>query len=332
MKKRIISILQYLFFLVLGVGLFYYTFKKSEISAESFIQDLGNLKYRWIILSLTVAFIAHVSRAYRWQMMLEPLGYTIKIRNSFFGVMSGYLFNTAIPRSGEVARCTFVNKYEKVPVSVLLGTVIMERILDMIMFFVFVAIAFLLNGKVLYNYIQNTYFASGGDTSSTSYTLYFILALVVIGTPLFYYLYKQELLPDFIHEKLTNLLGGFKMGFSSVFKVKRPILFSFHTVLNWVCFYLMNYLCLYSFEPTQNLGPTVGLIAFVFGTFGVMLPTPGGVGTYQAMVTNILSVYGVNSKSAFFLSNIVFISQTIFNVLLGSLSLILAPIVNRTKK
>lgn len=331
MKKRIISILQYLFFLVLGVGLFYYTFKKSEISAESFIQDLGNLKYRWIILSLTVAFIAHVSRAYRWQMMLEPLGYAIKIRNSFFGVMSGYLFNTAIPRSGEVARCTFVNKYEKVPVSVLLGTVIMERILDMIMFFVFVAIAFLLNGKVLYNYIQNTYFASG-NTSTTSYTLYFILALVVIGTPLFYYLYKQELLPDFIHEKLTNLLGGFKMGFSSVFKVKRPILFAFHTILNWVCFYLMNYLCLYSFEPTQNLGPTVGLMAFVFGTFGVMLPTPGGVGTYQAMVTNILSVYGVNSKSAFFLSNIVFISQTIFNVLLGSLSLILAPIVNRTKK
>jgi uncharacterized protein (TIRG00374 family) len=327
-KQRIISFLQYLFFLLLGIGLFYYTFTKFDIKTEDLWDDISNLKYGWILLSLIVALFSHLSRAARWKMMLKPLGYDIHYQNSFFGVMVGYLFNTAIPRSGEVARCTFVRKYEKIPVSVLLGTVVMERVLDIILFLIFVLIAFILQGKVLANYFNNIYFQGNSNNSTTYTTLYILAALIIIGTPTFYYLYKRELLPDFLHEKLSNLAGGFKQGLISVFKVENPILFILHTVFNWFCFYLMNYLCLYAFEPTAKLGPTIGLMVFVFGTFGVMLPTPGGVGTYQAMVTNILHIYGVNGKSAFFLSNIIFISQTIFNILIGALSLMIAPIVN----
>jgi len=326
-RQRIISFIQYLFFLVLGVGLFYYTFTKFDVKPQDLWNNITHLKYGWIVLSLFIALLSHLSRAARWKMMLNPLGYDIHFQNSFFGVMVGYLFNTAIPRSGEVARCTFVRKYEKVPVSVLLGTVVMERVLDVLMFFVFVLVAFLLQGKVLANYIETTYFNNSGS-GEVSITLYILAALVLIGTPLFYYLYKKELLPDFLHEKLSNLAGGFKQGLISVFKVKHPVLFITHTIFNWLCFYLMNYLCLYSFEPTANLSPTVGLMVFVFGTFGVMLPTPGGVGTYQAMVTNILHIYGIEGKSAFFLSNIIFISQTIFNILVGALAFIIAPIFN----
>ncbi len=279
---------KYLISFLLASGLLYYVYKGQNIS--SLLAELSQTNYLWILLSFLVAILAHVSRAIRWNMLLEPLGYKPSIFNTFNAVMLGYGANFIFPRAGEVARCGILYKSDDIPVDKSIGTVVAERIVDLITMMVFMAVTFLLEFKTLmgfvlkYNQNQTT-----SDSLFKTYFFYLILFMVVIGAGILYFFRNRILKMKFVK--------GLMEGILSIKDCKNIPLFIFHSVFIWFCYYLMMYFALKSLPSTSHLSPIISLSLLMISTMGMIIPVPGGIGAYHFLVTEGLVLYGVNKES-----------------------------------
>lgn len=261
-------------------------------------------------------------------MLLEPLGHKANFWNAMMALMIGYFANLGIPRLGEIMRAGIFAKYEKISVEKVLGTVVTDRIIDVLSLAVFLVItapfaygpvsAYLKDNLALGEYL-------------TGYWWIYLIAAVILGIiSLFLLLRSQAFKSSGIFKKLTNLFIGFKDGVMSVFSLSNPLKFIFYTIGIWTCYYLMTYLTFYSFEPTSHLGPQEGLVTFIFGTLGILFPSPGGMGTYHLMLMEALKIYSISSIEGFSFANILYFSIQIFcNVLFGIFSLIFISIYNQ---
>ena len=241
--------------------------------------------------------------------------------------MIGYFTNLAIPRIGELIKTGMLSRYENIPFEKVIGTVVLDRILDVIGLLVVIGLALLMSfGTFRDYYIEN----------KPSQTTLILLGLAaVVGLIGFVVLNKILQGNDFSNPlilKVKNLWEGFKDGLTSLGKVKNPPLLVFYTVGIWVMYYLMTYLCFFAFAPTAHLGMVAGLVVFVFGTLGMVFPSPGGVGSYQFLITQALIIYGINGADAFSFSNIIFFAINVFgNIIIGIFFFILLPIINRPR-
>jgi len=304
------------------------------------INDFSNAKPFWLIMICIAFMISNLSRALRWNMLIEPMGYKPKLFNTFFATMVGYLVNLALPRAGEIAKPATVTQYERIPLDRLMGTIVVDRAFDVFMLLLITALTFLTQ----FNYLYEFLFGEGKPTAECvgdlpveeasfviPWMLLFQVAVVIGVIVVILIAVKWKTVKETnIAKKIMGLITNFIEGVKTVFQLKNPLMFIFHTIMIWLMYYIMMYLCFFAYEPTAGLSPLVALLAFTFGTFGMVIPSPGGMGTYQIAVTAALVIYGVAEADAFAFSNIIFFTIQIFcNILFGILAYMLLPIFNR---
>lgn len=299
---------------------------------DKVISDVSTADYKWIVLSLLLFMLSNISRAARWQIILEPLGYKPRFFNSVSAIMVAYLANLGLPRSGEFVRAGLLSKYEGYPVEKVMGTIVLDRIADVVMLLLTIGITAILSYNTFFKYLQTN--STLGDKFSMLTNVSVLLPLFLLGLAVLgiLYTYRLPLLNSKIGGKVWNLLVGFKEGVMSITKLRRPWAFVGHSILIWLCYYVMTYVVFFAFEPTELLGPVAGLVVFVFGTLGIVFPSPGGMGSYHYLVGEGLALYGVGASDAFSFANIIFFSVQLFcNILFGIVALVLLPIVNKEK-
>ncbi len=297
---------------------------------QKLIDDFKGVNWLWLIVILAAFVISNVSRALRWNMLLQVLGYRPKAYNAFLSVMMGYGANLLLPRIGEVARAGSFSKYEKIPIDQVAGTVVVDRIVDVISLGLVVSLAFLLEFETLWNYLsQNADFAEKINGILQSPIIWTLGALFLLSIPVFYF-FREKISQTKLFQRILQFVKGLWEGIQTVGRLERPAVFIFHSVVIWLMYYLMTYLCFFAFESTQHLTPVAGLMVFVFGAFGIIIPSPGGMGTYHWLVIQALAIYGVAQNDAFSFAMIIFFTINIgCNISIGLLSVVLLPILNK---
>ena len=313
--KKVLNVLKYIAFLGIGVLVLLYVYPPSEFDKVWDIIKGANFVY--VLPVVLVALAAHYSRGLRWKMLVSPLGHEMKGVNAFRAVMIGYFFNTLMPRLGEVSRCVSINRMERLPLPSALGTVVTERIFDLLALGVVVGLTFLLEfdlaGDFILDMVSTKVVSSSGLLSLTNLILLLGLVLAIV---LGYLLLKKF----GVIKKVADILLSFKEGFTSVFKLKNPWLFIGHTIFIWVAYYAMCYFSFFTLPETANLGPTVGLVVFTLSTIGFLAPVPGGTGTYQYMFVLALSLYAIDEGTAGAVAMIAYVVNTLLNLVVGGLA------------
>lgn len=295
---------------------------------DKVLLDFQEANWVWLVVVLLVYMIANMSRAIRWKMLFEPLGHNIHLVNSFFATMLMYLTNLGIPRAGEVIRVTTISAYEDIEVEKALGTIVVDRMMDFFSFGVIVILALIFEYELIAHYLGD--FVSG-ILSKTSLVLSILAVIILISGLL--YAFRGRLKATRPYKKILDLSKGFVEGIAAVKKLRSPGRFILHTVIIWLGYYLMTFLCFYAFAPTAHLGWQEGLIVFLLGALGMIVPSPGGMGSYHFMLQTGLVAYGVNEIEGFSYANILFFTVNIFgNVLFGLIGLIVLPLFNKKRK
>ena len=303
-------------------------------------EELTNIKlaiqqanYFWIIVSITASALSHYFRALRWKLLLEPLHHTPGTRNTFFAVMVGYLANLALPRLGEVSRCGILNRYEKVPFTEGFGSVIAERALDVVCLLILFFITLGLEFKKISGIANDLIFT---NVSNKFHALMQKQTFLIIGGII---LFAGAAIVFYFRKKIQSLFSGKVKGFAkglwdgllSVKKVNKPVQFILHTVLIWIMYVLQAYVCFLAFAETAHTGFVVAMVITVFGSLAIVV-VPGGTGAYQAIVIQILTtVYFVSGTVSFAYAWAVWSSQIILILVLGLVSLVLLPVLNKNK-
>ncbi|HNX06963.1 MAG TPA: lysylphosphatidylglycerol synthase transmembrane domain-containing protein [Bacteroidales bacterium] len=335
MKKKIFSILKILLFF--GIGIFFIWLSVIKLGPEDkkqIFKSFSEANYWWLVLCFVLGLISHVLRTLRWAMLIDTVGYKPKFKNTFLSLMIGYFANLAIPRLGEITRCTMLAKYEKVPFQKSFGTVIAERGLDVVTFVVLFFINLLIQYKAIagfvydkiyfplsekFQFIGKGYFLYGAITLS----VIFVLSLIV---------FNSRLMKFKLYSKIVNVIKGFWDGLKSLALVKKPFTFILYTLLIWVAYFTMTYVCFFSLASTSHT--PIGAVAsvFVMGTIAVMV-SPGGIGAYPAFIEATLTLYGIPvftspNPVGLSLGWLIWGAQTVIIILAGVVSLILLPVLN----
>lgn len=348
LKEKIINVIKFIVFLSIGLGILYFVYQNQNaafqedcalkgIAAEdcSLIgkiwNDFKTANFFWILMAMTAFTFSNVSRALRWNMMIRPMGYEPRFINSFGSVVVAYFANLGFPRIGEIVRLGMMSRYEKIPVEKLMGTLVIGRTIDVISILLLTAFCFLLEYDMLWEQ-TNLLLSSGNDEAGSNTLLYIVGALGGIGviTLVLLYMYRELVIASALYKRVSHILLGFWEGLLSVRNLEKPWLFVFHSLNIWLMYFMMTYLGFWAYEPTANLPAIAALLTFVFGGWGIVIPSPGGMGTYHFLVVLVLSLYGIGGNDAFSFANISFFSLNLgCNVFLGILVLLFLPMINR---
>lgn len=333
MRFDLKSAFKYVLTLVLGGALLYFVFSGMDFNAM--LLELKNADYRWIILSMSISVLAHISRAYRWNLLLQPLGYDAKLFNTFQAVMIGYFANLAFPRIGEISRCTILKKTDDIPIDISIGTVIVERVVDVIMSGFLLGLCFVLEFDRL-----STFFSQIISQKAATFTLMSgkgILLLSVIGIfgiagiYLLYY-FRTKLMNNAFVQKIKSFVQGIFTGLLSINKLEKKWQFIFHSVFIWFIYFLVTYIIFFAMKDTSHLPLSAGLVAMVLGAFGMAAPVQGGIGAYHLMVSSALLIYGIPHEKGIILATIMHTSQALVMVIFGGLSVIILSLFYNKKK
>ncbi|MCX7743269.1 MAG: flippase-like domain-containing protein [Flavobacteriales bacterium] len=341
MKKKVISVLKILLFISLGLAVIvWFWHNMAENDKQKFWTSIEQANYFWLVFSILLGALSHFSRALRWRLIIYPFGYTPRVPNLFFAVMNMYFANMAVPRLGEITRCAILQQYEKIPFEKTFGTVVAERVMDLLMLLLFFGFTFLLMADYIDPILQNFHnlrSAEGLDVSKqepsflTKNLKWIILGL---GAAIFGLLFLLRNHPYFgkFFLKIQGLLRGFWEGLKSIIRVKNPIEFSFHTLFIWAMYFFMTYVCFYSLPATSNLSWLAGLTVLVFGSLAITI-VPGGIGVFPVIVAAVLNipVFGnIDPGTGLALGWIIWASQTLLILILGIISFVLLPVYNRS--
>jgi uncharacterized protein (TIRG00374 family) len=321
LKKQIRKWLTVLIPLLIGIGIIYYqytTLTAEEIDKIKISFEKAN--YYFILLSLVIACLGYWSRAYRWKFALNHLGYETKFSNNFFTVCVSYLVNLTVPRSGEISRAALLKKYEDVPFDKAFGTIVAERIVDLLIFLLFVFIGFISQFEKIYQFLlnENVSFQSLIFTAIVGVFLFFGFILIWI------YAEWQIIL------KLKKKLSGLVEGITTVYKMKDKWNYIFHSFFIWFSYLMMFYVAVFALPETSEMNFDIVIMGFIFGSLAVGFSN-GGLGAYPFSIALIFSLYGITKDVGTAFGWLVWTSQTILTILLGLISYVLLPVLNRNK-
>ncbi len=332
MKKNTKSIIQFVILLSVGVLLAWLSIKSVWAEKDKIIESFQTANYFWVFISIVIALLSHYLRAFRWNYLLKPLGHQVKPLNSMGAVLVGYFANYGIPRMGEITRCTLVTKYDKVPFEIALGTVITERIVDTLLLLVIFVLTLFAQFSQLKD-LTATYFLNPLMLKLDGITEHplklIVLISVFVFTFLFFYIFRKKI-SNLLNSKFGTIIQGFGKGLSSIKDIEKKFQFIALSIAIWACYFYSLYVCFFAFTGTSNLGHSECLVLMLFGTFGVVF-SPGGLGAYPAIITSLLLFYGIEKIPAFAFPWMAWTSQFILIVVLGVLSLILLPLINKEK-
>jgi hypothetical protein len=327
-KNTFLKILKYIASLGFAFGIIYLLFKNQD--PIKLVEEIRKVDSKWVALSMVFGGWAYVSRGLRWIALIDALGYTSTKLNSVAAVSVGYFTNMFIPRAGEIARCTSLKQTEKIPVDKLFGTILIERVIDFIFLFSLISLTVILKFNDILKFHTTLQAQQNGGTGDNK--LLILLLVVLIGGGLFVLL-KKWLKNSKLYEKVLAFIEGIKEGFKSIKNMKRKSAFWLHTFSIWIMYFLMTYVCFFCMQETSHLSASDGLFLLVLGGIGMVIPTPGGVGSYHAIVMIVLSVLGVGtvflgeggdpSNPALLFPTIVHIAQTLVAIIMGSIGLLI---------
>lgn len=323
MKAKALSVLKYFVLLSLGIGLLYFAFR--GIDFNNMLAELGKANYWWIAISAVCCLLAAYSRAIRWNMLIKPLGYEPKTSNTFAAVMVGYLANLALPRMGEITRCGSLNQSDKVPFDELIGTVVVERTLDLMMLLLAMIMAVFVEYDLIWGFLYNQILSGSINKLSTVINNPLVLGCVFICTIILVLMLKKlyNIRKQFVwFDKGLSLVEGIFTGIKGIFKMKNVGLFLFHTFFIWFMYFLMAYLSFFALGSTSSLGLKAGLFTLVIGGLGMTAPVQGGIGVYHILVSQGLTLFNIPVAEGLIYATIVHTAQTLLILLVGALSVI----------
>ena len=302
--------------LLFGGGLVWYLF--TIIPPKTLLEYFKNANYWWIALGLFFGILSHLSRAYRWKFMLEPLGYKPRFINSTLAVLIGYFVNLAIPRAGEVSRASVMTNYEGIPFEKGFGTIVAERIADLIMMFLIIGITLLIQFDFIIKLLTKNV-----DPIKMGLSL-----IVFVGLAFLFYSYVRKS-TNGLGLKIKTFVKSLIEGVTSIFRMKDKWAFIFHTVFIWVMYILMFWATIPAINGLEV--PFGGiLVGFIAGGFSIAA-TNGGIGLYPLAVAGAFTLFGVPEEPSTAFGSVMWAAQTAMIIIFGGLSFLLLPICNKAK-
>ena len=317
--RQLKSFLKVLIPLAIGVFFIYLTISAtSEEERRLIISYIKNADFRFIFLSALFGILSHLSRAYRWKFLLAPMGYKPRFINSALAVLIAYMANLGIPRSGEILRATTLSSYEKIPFEKSFGTIIAERLVDLIFLSSFILLALSLQYELIWEVLKEKQISP----SNIGIAIAITIIIFIILRSLFKKNYSRPII------KIKTFFKGLAEGVLSFKSMSSKGAFVFHTVFIWVMYISMFYVIKWTVPETESLGLDSLLPAFVIGGITISA-TNGGIGIYPFSVALMLSAFGISNESGLAFGWIVWTSQTLMIIIFGSLSFFMLPLVNR---
>lgn len=325
MISKLLSSLKYIIGLLVAVSLLWYVFKDWDF--EDLLIRFKQVNYWWVLLSIFLSLISHAIRAYRWNLILHPLGYNeLTTFRTFLAVMIGYLANLMAPRIGEVTRCGILKKTDGVNMSVSLGSVVAERIVDLLGLMVIILLGLILQFDRLSGFMLDFFQQKSSSMQLSSNIIRLLMAFgaIIALTGLVIWWFRVRIKRSPIYYKLRSFLNEMADGFTSVLKLKNKSGFWISTVLIWVFYFAMAYVVIFAMPSTSHLSMLAGLSILIMGGLGMSAPVQGGFGTYHILVGSVLGLYGIVEKDGYFFATLMHTSQTFSILLFGSLSFIIS--------
>jgi uncharacterized protein (TIRG00374 family) len=344
MLKKFWSASKYYFFLAIGMVLLYLVFK--DVNFVWMWNEIKHAHFEWILLSFFFGIVAMASRAWRWKIMLEPLGYTPSFLDCFNGVAIGYLSNIGLPRMGEVIRCSILNQTNGIPITKLIGTVILERVIDVIMLLSLVLVVFFSQIDRFGKFFMTEIF---GDKLAKISLLFSEFGVILISAFIVFcivsLLMTRWVLKKYSNNKIivriSEFLKGLSDGVITLFKMKRKGEFIFHSLFIWAMYFVMTWVCVFAYDPTSALSAFDGLFLMVVGGLGMTAPVQGGFGAFHYLVEKALLLYdikpsidaitGIELRPGLVFATIVHSTQFIMTLMLGVTAVILVALKKKKK-
>jgi uncharacterized protein (TIRG00374 family) len=320
--KKIKSLLKLILPLTIGLFFVYLSYNTTSEEERKLIYTyIQKADLRFVMLSVFFGVLSHLSRAYRWKFLLSPLGYQPRFINSVLAVLIAYIANLGIPRSGEILRATTLSSYENIPFEKAFGTIVAERLVDLLILLIFVLTALVLQFDIIWSVLA--------EKKISPAQLLLVFTLFAVG-----YLAVKKLFVRSQHPvvlRIKNFFLGLTEGILSLKTMPNKGVFIGHTLFIWIMYLAMFYVIKWTVPATASLGLSAILPAFVVGGLTISA-TNGGVGIYPFSVALVLSTFGISNESGLAFGWIMWTSQTLMIILFGSLSFFVLPLVNRHLK
>ena len=313
-KFKIPTWLKTLGFILLASILIYFAFRSVNLS-EVWIHA-KKAKWSYIGISFLIGYAAIISRGNRWTLVLDGLNKSVPRWHAIHATAFGYLMNQVLPRAGEVARATALNRSDKIPVNILIGTIIIERTIDLLMMGILVGVTFILSSGEIQSFLSITDSGISGDVESSNSALKITVTGSVILISILSF-YSKKVKSSLLFNWIKNFVSGMLDGIKSVGKLENKTKFWQHTIFIWVCYFLMVYLCFFAFPFTEDLSVVQGLFVMTAAAIGYLVPVPGGVGAYHYLVAMALVVLGRSYEQGLAFATVVHATQTLMMISSG---------------
>jgi len=319
------------FFFLLGIALIWWSLH--QIPAEEWTKFTLALKQSklWIVFPVFIILaISHFLRALRWLLIMEPLGYQPSIANTYLAVLIGYLANLAIPRLGEVLKCTLLAKYEKVPAEKIVGTIVAERAFDVVSLGIVFLLALGLQFNVIeagWNQLKSQATVPVSNANEGDWKMYLLIGIAIVLIAVFFFIRKR--IPTIV-ASVKNIISGIWEGVMSATKLKQHNLFFLYSFGIWFLYLLATYVGLYATAGTESSFATA-ISCLAYASIGMIL-TPGGIGAYAYFMAKVLELNGVDYTLGLANGTLQWFSQFLIVLVLGGISLIILPIINKQAK
>ena len=325
---KLLNILKYALLLAVSGALMAYAVRGQDLSRIGHYIRTAN--YFWLGLTMALSVLGYFSRAYRWQMQLTASRHKTAYQDVYHAMMVGYLANLVLPRMGEVIRCSVLRRSSRVPVEVSLGTVVTERVIDVLVLGALLAATLLLDFHTFWAFVTEKLLGGRADALARNRTPLLwaaglgLLLLALAAGALVRHL--EQLRQHRLFARAAVFAKGLLAGVFSVRRMEHKGVFLLHTAFTWGVYFLMDYLAFFCFPDTAGLGWRAGLAVLTFGAFGMAAPVAGGIGPFHLLVQSTLVAYGVSLEAGIAFALVVHGAQTLLVVVLGGISFALSMV------
>lgn len=332
MRKRNLSIIQYIIFL--GGGLALVWWQLSSMLPEEKVAFKAALKSAnyWLIIPVVImSLLSHISRSIRWKLLMEPLGYTPKLKNVFAATMIGYLANTAIPRLGEILKCTILGKYEKIKVDKLVGTILVERTFDFVCYLIFISITVFIQIKIVGKFVKEQLYKIQSNNNIPIW-IKAIVAISIVLAIIYLIKYLRKRFPqNKVFVKTNSFIKGMGEGFIAIKNLRHRKQFIAHTLFIWLMYLLQIYIGFSAMSGTSGLDIKAACSVLALATLA-MIATPGGIGSFPLFVAQTLSIYAISETTGKAFGWLIWGVSTGLVIIAGLLAIILLPYLNKQRR
>jgi uncharacterized protein (TIRG00374 family) len=317
------SILRYLVTLIIAIALLMYVFR--DIDLGVLWVKLKEADFTFVYISIILSLISHFFRAYRWTLLLNPIGYRLNSFRAFIAVMVGYFANLLVPRMGEVTRCAILKKTDNIPIPASLGSVISERILDLIILLLLIVATFIIEFSTLKDFLYEQLHSAYQSFNLGNFLIGAGLVVLIFVAGIYLIIRNKVFIRSLgVYKKLRPLAYELINGLNSILKLKNKTGFFLATLIIWVLYYAMSYVIVFAFPATSGLSLAAGLSILMAGGLGMTAPVQGGIGTYHAFVSGVLILYGISKQDGLLFATLLHTSQFISILFFGGLSFLIS--------